>query len=153
MAYSDRRYSTANRFPLPPGLAENAGLPFKTLDESVETTTGRVSIGAMDLAKGNTERHLLYVACTSARDLLLVTGVPSRLGVPGRSAEVARADVARTPLKNSCFHSDPWRLHAKEHSCLPRPDSSGRFGSLPRPTGSAKSAEMSLVLARRGAAD
>lgn len=89
---------------------EVAGLPVKILDENVETTSGRVSIGAMHLAKGlefravvvmacddeviplqerietvaddadleevyNTERHLLYVACTRARDHLLVTSV------------------------------------------------------------------------------
>lgn len=87
-----------------------AGIPFKVLDESVETTTGKVSISTMHLAKGlefravvvmacddeviplqerietvgedadlqevyETERHLLYVACTRARDYLLVTGV------------------------------------------------------------------------------
>jgi superfamily I DNA/RNA helicase/mRNA-degrading endonuclease RelE of RelBE toxin-antitoxin system len=86
------------------------GLPFKTLDEHVETASGRVSIGTMHLAKGlefravvvmacddeiiplqsrienvgddsdleeiyNTERHLLYVACTRARDHLVVTSV------------------------------------------------------------------------------
>ena len=78
------------------------------LDEKIETTSGRVSIGTMHLAKGlefravvvmacddeviplqgrietvadepdllevyETERHLLYVACTRARDYLLVT--------------------------------------------------------------------------------
>jgi mRNA-degrading endonuclease RelE of RelBE toxin-antitoxin system len=88
----------------------DAGLPFKVLDENVETTSGRVSISTMHLAKGlefravvvmacddeviplqerietvaddgdleevyNTERHLLYVACTRARDHLLVTSV------------------------------------------------------------------------------
>lgn len=87
-----------------------AGLPFKILDEHVETTHGYVSISTMHLAKGlefrvvvvmacddeiipsqerietvadssdleevyNTERHLLYVACTRARDHLLVTSV------------------------------------------------------------------------------
>jgi superfamily I DNA/RNA helicase len=87
-----------------------AGLPFKVLDEGVDTTTGYVSVSTMHLAKGlefravavmacddeviplqerietvaddrdleevyNTERHLLYVACTRARDHLLVTGV------------------------------------------------------------------------------
>lgn len=86
------------------------GLPFKILDDNVETTSGQVSIGTMHLAKGlefrtvvvmacddeviplqsrietvaddtdleeiyNTERHLLYVACTRARDHLLVTSV------------------------------------------------------------------------------
>jgi superfamily I DNA/RNA helicase/mRNA-degrading endonuclease RelE of RelBE toxin-antitoxin system len=85
-------------------------LPFKVLDEHVETSHGHVSIGTMHLAKGlefravavmacddeivplqarietvtddsdleevyNTERHLLYVACTRARDHLLVCGV------------------------------------------------------------------------------
>ena len=85
-----------------------SGLPFKVLDENVETTSGHVSISTMHLAKGlefravavmacddeviplqeriesvgddadlqeiyNTERHLLYVACTRARDHLLVT--------------------------------------------------------------------------------
>ncbi len=87
-----------------------AGLPFKVLDEHVETTSAQVSISTMHLAKGlefravavmacddeiiplqsrietvaddadleevyNTERHLLYVACTRARDHLLVTSV------------------------------------------------------------------------------
>jgi superfamily I DNA/RNA helicase len=86
------------------------GLPFKVLDEHVETRHGHLSIGTMHLAKGlefravavmacddeiiplqarietvtddsdleevyNTERHLLYVACTRARDHLLVSGV------------------------------------------------------------------------------
>lgn len=89
---------------------QEAGLPFKMLDENVETTSGYVSIGSMHLAKGlefravvvmacddeiiplqerietvgddadlqevyDTERHLLYVACTRARDHLLVTSV------------------------------------------------------------------------------
>lgn len=89
---------------------ENVGIPFKILDENVETTSEHVSICTMHLAKGlefravvvmacddevmplqerietvvddsdleevyNTERHLLYVACTRARDHLLVTGV------------------------------------------------------------------------------
>ena len=89
---------------------ESAGLSVKVLDDHMETTSGRVSIGTMHLAKGlefravvamacddeviplqerietvvddadleevyNTERHLLYVACTRARDHLLVTGV------------------------------------------------------------------------------
>jgi mRNA-degrading endonuclease RelE of RelBE toxin-antitoxin system len=68
-----------------------AGLKFKVLDEQVDTTSGYVSIGTMHLAKGlefrcvvvmacddeviHTERHLLYVACTRARDHLLVTGL------------------------------------------------------------------------------
>lgn len=87
-----------------------SGLPFKVLDEHVETASGYVSIITMHLAKGlefravvvmacddeviplqerietvgddadlqevyDTERHLLYVACTRARDQLLVTGV------------------------------------------------------------------------------
>lgn len=89
---------------------KRAGLPLKTLDEQVATTSGHVSVCTMDLAKGlefravavmacddeviplqerietvtdesdlqevyDTERHLLYVACTRARDELLVTGV------------------------------------------------------------------------------
>lgn len=93
---------------------QQAGLPFKVLDEHVETTSGHASISTMHLAKGlefravavmacddevipsqeriatvgddadlqevyDTERHLLYVACTRARDHLLVTSgdVPS----------------------------------------------------------------------------
>jgi mRNA-degrading endonuclease RelE of RelBE toxin-antitoxin system len=89
---------------------EDARLPYKMLDEDVETTAGKASISTMNLAKGlefrtvvvmacddeiiplqeriekvtddsdleevyNTERHLLYVACTRARDHLLVTSV------------------------------------------------------------------------------
>jgi superfamily I DNA/RNA helicase len=90
--------------------AAGAGMPFRILDEQVETTRGHLSISTMHLAKGlefravavmacddeilplqerietvgddadlqevyDTERHLLYVACTRARDHLLVTGV------------------------------------------------------------------------------
>lgn len=89
---------------------ELAGVPFRILDEKIETTAGHVSISTMHLAKGlefrsvvvmacddeviplqerietvtddtdleevyDTERHLLYVACTRARDHLIVTGV------------------------------------------------------------------------------
>lgn len=89
---------------------EQTGIPFKVLDEHVETTSGSASISTMHLAKGlefravvvmacddeiiplqerieavgddadlqevyDTERHLLYVACTRARDYLLVTSV------------------------------------------------------------------------------
>ena len=89
---------------------KESGLPFKILDEHVETTSGHVSISTMHLAKGlefravavmacddeiiplqerietvgddsdlqevyDTERHLLYVACTRARDHLLITSV------------------------------------------------------------------------------
>jgi len=87
---------------------ESAVLPYKILDEHVETAHGFASICTMHLAKGlefravavmacddevipsqvriesvadeadlqevyDTERHLLYVACTRARDRLLVT--------------------------------------------------------------------------------
>ncbi len=90
--------------------ADKSGVPFKVLDEHVETTSGLMSISTMHLAKGlefraivvmacddeviplqeriasvaddadlrevyDTERHLLYVACTRARDNLLVTSV------------------------------------------------------------------------------
>jgi superfamily I DNA/RNA helicase len=89
---------------------KESGMPFKTLDEHVETVSGHVSIGTMPLAKGlefravavmacddeivplqerietvgdegdleevyDTERQLLYVACTRARDELLVASV------------------------------------------------------------------------------
>ena len=89
---------------------EESGLPFKVLDENLETISGYLAISTMHLAKGlefrtvvvmacddeviplqkrietvgddsdleeiyNTERHLLYVACTRARDHLLVTSV------------------------------------------------------------------------------
>jgi len=92
------------------GAAEDAGIPFKVLDQRVEMVHGKASIATMHLAKGlefrtvavmasddgiiplqerietvaddsdleevyNTERHLLYVACTRARDHLLVTAV------------------------------------------------------------------------------
>ena len=88
--------------------AAKAGLPFKVLDDRVETIHGHAAICPMHLAKGlefravvvmacddeviplqsriesatddadlaeiyTTERHLLYVACTRARDYLLVT--------------------------------------------------------------------------------
>jgi superfamily I DNA/RNA helicase len=87
-----------------------AGIPYKILDEHVETISGQASISSMHLAKGlefrsvvvmacddeiiplqerietvgddadlqevyDTERQLLYVACTRARDHLLITGI------------------------------------------------------------------------------
>jgi superfamily I DNA/RNA helicase len=87
-----------------------SGLPYRILDDNVDTHSGHVAISTMHLAKGlefrvvvvmacddeviplqsrinnvvdnsdleevyNTERHLLYVACTRARDHLLVTAV------------------------------------------------------------------------------
>ena len=90
--------------------ARLASLPFRVLDEHVETISGHLSVGTMHLAKGlefravvvmacddeviplqermeavgddgdlqevyDTERQLLYVACTRARDNLLVTCV------------------------------------------------------------------------------
>jgi mRNA-degrading endonuclease RelE of RelBE toxin-antitoxin system len=90
--------------------AEGANIPFKVLDENVETLHGKMSISTTHLAKGlefrtvvvmacddgiiplqerietvaddsdleevyNTERQLLYVACTRARDHLLITSV------------------------------------------------------------------------------
>jgi superfamily I DNA/RNA helicase len=90
--------------------AKKAGVPFKVLDDNVETASGYISIGTMHVAKGlefravavmacddevvplqerietvgddadlqevyDTERHLLYVACTRARDHLLITSV------------------------------------------------------------------------------
>jgi hypothetical protein len=101
---------SSDEIPRARAAVEKAGLPYKVLDDNVETTTGRASISTMHLAKGlefrtvvvmacddeiipsqerietvgddadleevyNTERHLLYVACTRARDHLLVTGV------------------------------------------------------------------------------
>jgi superfamily I DNA/RNA helicase/mRNA-degrading endonuclease RelE of RelBE toxin-antitoxin system len=92
------------------GVVENASIPFKVLDQNLESTSGYLSVSTMHLAKGlefravvvmacddeviplqerietvvdesdldevyNTERHLLYVACTRARDYLLVTSV------------------------------------------------------------------------------
>lgn len=92
---------------------EAAGLPYRVLDDYVETAQGEASLCTMHLAKGlefravavmacddqvlplqsriegvmdesdleevyNTERHLLYVACTRARDRLLVTSVEPR---------------------------------------------------------------------------
>ena len=90
--------------------AQAAAVPYRVLDEKVETAAGFASLCTMHLAKGlefravvvmacddeiiplqsrieavaddadleevyNTERHLLYVACTRARDHLLITSV------------------------------------------------------------------------------
>ena len=90
--------------------ATKSRIPFRILDDNVETMAGHLSVGTMHLAKGlefravvvmacddeviplqsrieavgddsdlrevyETERHLLYVACTRARDHLLVTAV------------------------------------------------------------------------------
>jgi len=88
--------------------AEKLHVPYRILDDTVETASGQISVSTMHLAKGlefravcvmacddeiiplqeriemagddadleevyNTERHLLYVACTRARDHLLIT--------------------------------------------------------------------------------
>ena len=88
---------------------KKAGASHLFIDETLNTTAGKVAVGTMHLAKGlefravavmacddeivplserietvsdesdleevyNTERHLLYVACTRARDRLLATG-------------------------------------------------------------------------------
>jgi len=67
-----------------------AELSVSLLDDEVKIVRDRVPVGTMHLSKGlefravavmafeevhDTERHLLYVACTRARDHLLVTGV------------------------------------------------------------------------------
>ncbi|MBM3797947.1 MAG: DNA helicase [Acidobacteria bacterium] len=101
---------SAQQLPRAEAAVKKSGLPFKVLDEHVETATGHVSISTMHLAKGlefravavmacddeviplqeriesvgdaadlqevyDTERHLLYVACTRARDALVITAV------------------------------------------------------------------------------
>jgi hypothetical protein len=101
---------SAKQVPRARAALQEGGIPFKVLDEHVETVTGSASICTLHLAKGlefkavvvmacddevipfqerieavgddadlqevyDTERHLLYVACTRAREHLLVTGV------------------------------------------------------------------------------
>ncbi len=101
---------SAAELPRAVAAVKSTGIPFKILDEYVETMSGNISIGTMHLAKGlefravavmacddeiipsqerieaigdegdlqevyDTERHLLYVACTRARDHLLVSSV------------------------------------------------------------------------------
>jgi ATP-dependent exoDNAse (exonuclease V) beta subunit len=112
--------------------AELAAIPFKALDDRVETIHGKASITTMQLAKGlefravavmacddetiplqqrietvaddsdleevyNTERQLLYVACTRARDQLLVTSVapPSEFLVRGHGAMIKRSQAQK----------------------------------------------------------
>jgi hypothetical protein len=101
---------SATALPRAKAAAAAAKLPFRILDDTVESKTGEASICVMHLAKGlefravavmacddeilplqsriesvaddsdleevyNTERHLLYVACTRARDYLMVSCV------------------------------------------------------------------------------
>lgn len=101
---------SANELDRAEAAAKAAELPYRILDEHIETTQGCASISTMHLAKGlefravvvmacddevipsqerietvaddadleevyNTERHLLYVAVTRARDHLLITSV------------------------------------------------------------------------------
>lgn len=42
---------------------EKSGVPFKVLDENVETTTGKASISTMHLAKGLEFRTVVVMAC------------------------------------------------------------------------------------------
>lgn len=97
-----------SQLPRAEAAINQAGIPYKILDEHVETVSGHASISTMHLAKGlefravavmacddeiiplqerietvgddsdlqevyDTERQLLYVACTRARDHLLIT--------------------------------------------------------------------------------
>ncbi len=99
-----------SQLPRAEAAMNEAGIPYKILDEHVETVSGHASISTMHLAKGlefravavmacddeiiplqerietvgddsdlqevyETERQLLYVACTRARDNLLITSV------------------------------------------------------------------------------
>jgi hypothetical protein len=101
---------SAGQFDRARRAVERAGLPFRVLDDRVDTSSASASIATMHLAKGlefrvvavmacddealplqsrieavsddadleevyNTERQLLYVACTRARDQLMVSGV------------------------------------------------------------------------------
>lgn len=101
---------SASELPRARAALEGAGLPYRVLDENVETTGESISLSTMHFAKGlefravvvmacddeviplmeriekvtdtsdleevyNTERHLLYVACTRAREHLLITSV------------------------------------------------------------------------------
>jgi superfamily I DNA/RNA helicase len=43
--------------------AKKAGVPFKVLDENVETTSGHISISTMHLAKGLEFRAVAVMAC------------------------------------------------------------------------------------------
>jgi superfamily I DNA/RNA helicase len=43
------------------------GLPFKMLDEHVETTSGQISIGTMHLAKGLEFRAVVVMACVMTK--------------------------------------------------------------------------------------
>jgi superfamily I DNA/RNA helicase len=57
---------------------EKAGLPFKVLDEHIETVSGHVSICTMHLAKGLEFRAIAVMACDDEiipMQNLLVTGV------------------------------------------------------------------------------
>lgn len=99
---------SCQQLPRAKSAIEKANIPYRILDEHVETVMGQASLCTMHIAKGlefravvvmacddevlplqeriesvsddsdleevyNTERHLLYVACTRARDQLLVT--------------------------------------------------------------------------------
>jgi len=111
--------------------AKHAGLSLKVLDANVETAIGKISIGAMHLAKGlefravavmacddeviplqerietvaddadpedvyNTERQLLFVACTRPREYLLVSSVTSAFLKIGSVLSNVTRNVFRT---------------------------------------------------------
>ena len=111
--------------------AKHAGLSLKVLDANVETAIGKISIGAMHLAKGlefravavmacddeviplqerietvaddadpedvyNTERQLLFVACTRPRGYLLVSSVTSAFLKIGSELSNVTRNVFRT---------------------------------------------------------
>ncbi len=110
--------------------AKHAGLSLKVLDANVETAIGKISIGAMHLAKGlefravavmacdeviplqerietvaddadpedvyNTERQLLFVACTRPREYLLVSSVTSAFLKIGSELSNITRNVFRT---------------------------------------------------------
>lgn len=70
-----------------------AGLPYKVLDESVETTSGRASICTMHLAKGLEFRTDVVIACDDE-----VIPLQERTPVAIRIASLARIWYRLVPL-------------------------------------------------------
>jgi superfamily I DNA/RNA helicase len=76
------------------------------LQERIETVTDQSDLEEVY----NTERHLLYVACTRARDRLLITGVAP--------ASEFLADLA--PLKRRLSANETDRPRCRDHVCSDR---------------------------------
>ena len=79
--------------------AKEAGMPFKILDEHVETTSGHVSISTMHLAKGLEFRAVAVMACDDE-----IIPLQERIETVGDDADLQEVYDTERHLSLCCLH-------------------------------------------------